>query len=126
MMETPNAVNLRDRGRVLLGKSNWPDIKQVYSWPFPFTGHVREYTKNELRWVLQQAGFSEVRVLPVNRVLWQSGYRGRSSNDKIVTKYHRSFRVNSLDSVARLLYFVPVFMIPNLRDTLVATFRKPP
>ena len=125
MIETPNSVNLRDRVRVLLGKSNWPDVKLVYNWGGPFTGHVREYTRDELAWTIKEAGFSDVKVSPVNRVLWQSEYKGRDSTGRMVKKYRNCFRVNSPYAIARLVYFLPVLAVPNLRDTLLATFRKP-
>ncbi len=44
----PNAVNIRKRVRVLLGKTNLPSFNQYYWYPDPWRGHVREYTRDDL------------------------------------------------------------------------------
>ena len=44
----PNAVNIRKRIRVLLGKTNLPSFNQYYWYPDPWRGHVREYVKDDL------------------------------------------------------------------------------
>ena len=40
----PNAVNIRKRIRVVLGKTNLPNFDHYYWHPDPWRGHVREYT----------------------------------------------------------------------------------
>ena len=57
---TPNSVNLRKRLSVLLGKTNYPPIKQFYFSGKTWRGHVREYTLDELAWCLEEAGFQVV------------------------------------------------------------------
>lgn len=44
----PNAVNIRKRVSVLLGRTNYPDFDQYYWHPAPWRGHVREYVKGDL------------------------------------------------------------------------------
>jgi len=44
----PNAVNVRKRIRVLLGKTNMADFGSYYWYPDPWRGHVREYVRNDL------------------------------------------------------------------------------
>jgi len=45
----PNAVNLVKRAKVLCGKTNLPSFDSYYWYPGPWRGHVREYTKDDLR-----------------------------------------------------------------------------
>jgi len=45
----PNAVNLVKRVKVLAGKTNLPSFDSYYWYPGPWRGHVREYTKDDLR-----------------------------------------------------------------------------
>ena len=44
----PNAVNIRKRLRVVLGKTNMPSFEQYYWYPDPWRGHVREYVRDDL------------------------------------------------------------------------------
>jgi SAM-dependent methyltransferase len=44
----PNAVNIRKRIDVLVGKSNLPRFEGYYWCPGPWRGHVREYVRNDL------------------------------------------------------------------------------
>jgi SAM-dependent methyltransferase len=45
----PSAVNLRKRFAVLLGRTNLPRFDTFYWFPGPWRGHVREYTRGDLR-----------------------------------------------------------------------------
>lgn len=61
LIQVPNAVNLYKRIKVLFGKSNYPsllDFLQQDMW----RGHVREYTIEELRKLLNFFGFKEIKV----------------------------------------------------------------
>jgi SAM-dependent methyltransferase len=53
----PNAVNLRKRLHVLLGKTNYPPIDQVFAARGEWRGHVREYTLAETKAICRLAGF---------------------------------------------------------------------
>lgn len=44
----PNAVNIKKRINVLMGKTNLPNYSEFYWYPGPWRGHVREYVKNDL------------------------------------------------------------------------------
>lgn len=61
-LTTPNAVNLRKRTRVLLGKSNYPDLESFFRSEYPYKGHVREYTKSEIERIMIWSGFTTVRL----------------------------------------------------------------
>jgi len=45
----PNAVNIRKRISVLMGRTNLPDFSCYYWKPGPWRGHVREYVRNDLK-----------------------------------------------------------------------------
>jgi len=53
----PNAVNLRKRISVLMGKSNYNPVDEMLFTLEKYRGHVREYTLGETRYILEQAGF---------------------------------------------------------------------
>lgn len=44
----PNAVNIRKRINVVMGKTNLPPFQHYYWYPGHWRGHVREYTKGDL------------------------------------------------------------------------------
>jgi 2-polyprenyl-3-methyl-5-hydroxy-6-metoxy-1,4-benzoquinol methylase len=58
VVQTPNAVALRKRARMLLGMHPFERIRTDRSNP----GHFREYTRSELVGILLQAGFTIDRV----------------------------------------------------------------
>lgn len=56
VVTTPNSVNLRKRLSVLRGRTNYPPIQGFYESTGVWRGHVREYTLDELRWVVEASG----------------------------------------------------------------------
>ena len=58
----PNAVNIRKRLAVLLGKTNYTRFEEYYWYPDPYRGHVREYVKGDL---LQLSDFLNLDVLEI-------------------------------------------------------------
>jgi SAM-dependent methyltransferase len=60
VLTVPNAVNLRKRLAVLLGRSNYPDIGSFYFSGSRWRGHVREYTQQEAEQILRWNGFAIV------------------------------------------------------------------
>lgn len=56
----PNAVNIRKRISVLLGKTNLPPFDNYYWYPDPWRGHVREYVKDDL---LKLAIFLDIEIV---------------------------------------------------------------
>lgn len=49
MIQTPNAVNIKKRAKVLYGRTNYPPLDDWYYNGFPWVGHVREPTLSELK-----------------------------------------------------------------------------
>jgi SAM-dependent methyltransferase len=61
VIATPNAVNLRKRVYVLLGRTNYPALREWYYEGEPvFRGHVREPTLADLCQLLEWNGFAVV------------------------------------------------------------------
>ncbi len=56
----PNAVNIRKRISVLLGKTNLPPFDNYYWYPGAWRGHVREYVKGDLQ---QMAKFLNLEIV---------------------------------------------------------------
>lgn len=48
LVTVPNAVNVRKRVDVCLGKTNYPRYEIFYYYPVPWRGHVREYVRDDL------------------------------------------------------------------------------
>ena len=48
LITVPNAVNIRKRVAVLIGKTNLPPFDSYYWYPGHWRGHVREYVKGDL------------------------------------------------------------------------------
>jgi tRNA synthetases class II (D, K and N) len=66
IMEVPNSVALYKRVRVLCGLSNYFRMEHFFR-DEDYRGHVREYTKSEIRYMLQQTGFTPLEIRGVNQ-----------------------------------------------------------
>lgn len=61
VMATPNAVNIRKRIYVLLGRSNFPTLREWYEDGDPvFRGHVREPVVRDLRQLMEWNGLAVI------------------------------------------------------------------
>ena len=56
IVQTPNAAVLHNRVQLMLGRNPFEMIREQTNDP----GHFREYTKRELHWLAQEAGFRVV------------------------------------------------------------------
>ena len=66
VMEVPNSVVLYKRLRVVSGLSNYFRIEQFFR-DEDYRGHVREYTKSEIRYMLEETGFTPIEIRGVNQ-----------------------------------------------------------
>lgn len=55
-LETPNLAYYHKRQTLLQGQSIFPDIRGQYYTKEPFAGHHREFTLEEVLWMLQEEG----------------------------------------------------------------------
>ena len=61
-VDTPNVAKYWNRRRLEEGKSIFQDIAAQDDCDMPFEGHHREYTVDEVRWMLEQLGCRDVRL----------------------------------------------------------------
>ncbi len=99
---TPNAVNLRKRLAVPLGRSNWSRFEDWYDPPV-FTGHVREPTVSDLERIARDVGLATWQVVGRN---WL-GYRRRRLGQAIATVVDRPLRLRP--TLCSTLYLVGNF-----------------
>jgi len=57
ILETPNLAYIYKRRRLMEGYSPYPNIQDQYFTEIPFAGHHREYTIDEIEWMLSIEGF---------------------------------------------------------------------
>lgn len=67
----PNAVNIRKRVLVLFGKTNYPSFELFYWFPGPWRGHVREYTKDDLRKLAHYLDLVVMELRSCHRILYR-------------------------------------------------------
>lgn len=87
----PNAVNLRKRICVLLGRTNLPRYDQYYWHPGPWRGHVREYTRDDFARMAGYLGLEVVELDGCSHMLTQLP-RGLRGAWQAATSLCRGFR----------------------------------
>ena len=66
LLDTPNLAYLYTRRKLLRGESVMPSLDSQFFTEVPFEGHHREYTTEELRWMLAQIGHEDARIETFN------------------------------------------------------------
>ncbi len=99
----PNSVNLRKRASVLVGRTNYPPLRDFFLAPAPWRGHVREYTSAESGEMLRLAGFEVVANELFDSILF----------DKVRSR------------IAREALGLLTAAIPTTKDSLLSIGRKP-
>lgn len=112
VIETPNAVSLGKRLKVLFGKTGQVDANFWYWNLGQFRGHVREYTGPELKTILSNHNLTDIELRMVNV----------HKEDHLKTIY---FYKGAFKGPMRALYTVPTSVSPRLRDTIRISARKP-
>ena len=70
VLDTPNLAYLYKRLALLEGQSIFAPISQQYFTEVPFQGHHREYTRDELEWLLSTAGHDILSIETFNYSLF--------------------------------------------------------
>jgi SAM-dependent methyltransferase len=65
----PNAVNIRKRVAVVLGRTNLPPFDTYYWYPGPWRGHVREYVRDDLVKLSEYSGLERVELHSCHHML---------------------------------------------------------
>lgn len=99
----PNAVNLRKRRDVVLGRTNYPPVDAMYHNIGQWRGHVREYTLQETKLIIEWTGFEIVRAETFHGMLARRLGAGFS----------------------RRVYLGLCQMVPTLKDSIFVAGRKP-
>lgn len=97
----PNAVNIRKRISVLMGKTNLPRFETYYWYPGSWRGHVREYVKDDLIMLCDYLGFKI---------------------EKLNSCHHM---LHVLPANIRPLYIIITNIFPGWRDSWLLVARKP-
>lgn len=120
VVTTPNLAWVRTRLRLLLGRS--VHFPLATWWQTPFFGHIREYTRVELRQMLAWAGFTEVRCQVGNWAHLSSRLPRAHADDpeRWTTRFTLSSPQRWL-TAASLLLTLP---FPSLQYTLLALARR--
>lgn len=106
IIETPNSVNLFNRLKVLIGKSNQVNIDFVYWNIGEYRSHFREYTESELKKILSYHNLFEIKSEPINTFV-------NISNEGL------------LKSVMIYLYLSITGIHSTFKNTLLISARKP-
>jgi 2-polyprenyl-3-methyl-5-hydroxy-6-metoxy-1,4-benzoquinol methylase len=114
IVETPNVVNLRRRLVMLLGK-NPASVKYFYDSSLPYSGHVYEYTKEDLERVLLWSGFQLVESKRLN-----VARRHHATSEG----YAEGLTLSGVDGVVMLGYLALSSVVSGFRDTLVCIARR--
>jgi len=138
IVTNPNIAALHNRVQLLFGGSVHASIEDWYhnpNWARPkFTGHVREYSARELRYVLQQAGFKNVlrstyfnlpgTKRPATAEDAELDYSGGFAYLEDAPFYSRDFRLRSLYDLALLAFYVITLPLPGTRLSAMAIGQK--
>jgi 2-polyprenyl-3-methyl-5-hydroxy-6-metoxy-1,4-benzoquinol methylase len=139
IITTPNLAGFHNRLLLLFGGSVHHSITDWFhspAWKRPtFTGHIREYTPREMRYMLKESGFNEISVATRN-ILPASirtakpepsevfDFSGLFGYLKDVPFYDRKFSMTSFRDFALFSLFLATYCLPNLGMEIVATARK--
>lgn len=107
LIETPNAVSLAKRLKVLLGKSNQVNVNYWYWTIGEYRSHTREYTRSELRRILLYHRLTAINARMVDITFIDIKSRGLLQ--KIILKIYKL--ISSL--------------YPNFGDTILISGEKP-
>ncbi len=99
-IDVPNAVDLRNRLRIIKGKHITWDYEREYLYKEPvlyknrsfFDRHNREFTKNELEILLNAGGFKKLRVYFLKSSRYRSGFGKLKSIGSALRDIIPSFR----------------------------------
>jgi|tagenome__1003787_1003787.scaffolds.fasta_scaffold20885679_2 2-polyprenyl-3-methyl-5-hydroxy-6-metoxy-1,4-benzoquinol methylase len=103
IIDTPNIAYLYNRQKMWRGESVMPGLEAQYHSGIPFEGHHREYTLQELIWMLRQLGHVDVSVEAFN---------------------YSAYALNLLQGRDAANHWVMV-KDPSLREVIMSTSRKP-
>ncbi len=105
VVEVPNIAYYPKRRQALMGRSIHPDLAAIYRSAAPYTGHHREYTRQELLDLLTWTGFTVEEVTLFNYSL----------------SLRRGSRIERLRALTVDLW--PTYLFPDCRELITAVAR---
>jgi len=129
VQDTPNAVCLRTRLKMLAGFSNWTTLDGIY-WPDQNLYHHKEYTLTELVNLFTLSGFEEVSGRTYEQ-FWQRSLKQRGVLTTMgvdygaTSKFGSGFNYRHPYEYARMACWATTSAVPSLKTSLVAAGRKP-
>jgi 2-polyprenyl-3-methyl-5-hydroxy-6-metoxy-1,4-benzoquinol methylase len=109
IIETPNAVALIKRLKILFGKTNQISANFIYWNIGEYRSHVREYTQTELKQLFKYQNLISINSKMLNTMIDIVEVENAHLFKKITVKFYKS---------ASNLY-------PNFRDTILISGKKP-
>jgi len=103
LLDTPNLAYLYKRRQLERGESVWPPLSAQYYTEPPYEGHHREYTADELVWIVSQIGHVDAELELYNYSIYQLR--------KLAGQDLANFRETALD--------------PERREYITVSSRKP-
>jgi ubiquinone/menaquinone biosynthesis C-methylase UbiE len=120
---TPNATRLTSRIRLLLGHSNWANIKEYYHSKWHY-GHHHEYTPSEFRWVFEEVGLSFLEIIMVEENLRYEKF----ASAKDIKTQDRKLGIGKKDSIlgwiVKKFLFALTSICSSFRGNMIIVFRK--
>jgi 2-polyprenyl-3-methyl-5-hydroxy-6-metoxy-1,4-benzoquinol methylase len=74
LLDTPNLAYLYNRQRLARGESIFPPVEIQYFTEIPFEGHHREYTPDEIRWLVRAIGHDQLGLDTFNYSMYSSAW----------------------------------------------------
>ena len=115
VIEVPNIAALRNRLKLLLGRSIHFSIEDWYESD-PFYGHFRELTRAELK---KHADFLGMKTLWIRTS--DSSFHNTKYPDG---HYERKYKFNSIFQIAKALYLLACLPFPTLQFQIVLAAKK--
>ena len=106
VLTTPNLTSLPKRLKFMLGVSPLWDLKDYFNSETHFTGHVREFTADECRRMLEWSGFSNV-------------------TSKAGTGYYQKHWLTNPKKVKNVITFAIATVYPPFGELLYVAAQKP-
>lgn len=117
---TPNIARLSTRIKLLFGKTIHPPLHYFFHSDFPFPGHYREYTLDELRRMIIWSGFIVEKAGYANRTDALFLYRMKPRFAQ--NRYHR---ITWVEILFQGIFDIAAFLKPSLAQGLFVIARKP-
>lgn len=114
-IEVPNIAALRNRLKLLIGKSVHFSIEDWYRSD-PFYGHFREMTRAELQKYVEFLGMETLWIRTSNSSFLNTKYADGH--------YERKYRFNSIFQIAKAFYLLACLPFPSLQFEILLTAKK--